>query len=219
MQILVKVYLLITACVGIVLVGFPQRGLAQEAATPATTAPNTQPVYAPASRKFTIENKEQLHFKLPTNGGVVEGTIDVVRLEATGLEGWGRFEVRMTLDPNSVETGDQVRDDHISRYILQASSGPLVIGSTERLSPRARPGLGETPEDEMFGAVLWLDRRRAGKRVELRYKWEGSKDMGDLHFAHRATIKELGLSRGIHPFVEVTGPIELRFQGRLARKR
>ena len=215
----VSIHRLFVSCALVGLLVSSENVRGQQAPTATANVTAAPAAFVPLARKFSIEEKQPLHFKFPTNAGLIEGTIDVLRLEAMGVEGWGRFDLRITLDPNSVQTGDPLMDKHIARYILQGDDGPIVVGASERLPPKARPGLGEKPEDELFGAVLWLDRRRAGKRVELRFKWEGNKEEGTLFFAHQATVKEMGLSRGVHPFVEVTGPLELRFQAPLSRRR
>ncbi len=194
-----------------------------QAQAPAGAAPaaavNATAVSGPAVRRYELAAPEKLFFSVSTNQGDVKGSIKIERLDVRGIEGWGRFEMRIVLDPATVATKDALLDRHIRRQILQAEAGPVLIGSNERLVPRARPGLGKQPEDEMYGAVMWLDRRRAGKRLELRYHWTGDLEQGLLKVSHSATAAELGLRPSRHPFVEVKGPVHLSFQAKMRRVR
>jgi hypothetical protein len=193
------------------------------AQAPAAAAPATAvsaPVASvPSVRRYELDAPGKLYFTVATNQGDVKGSIKIDRLDVRGIEGWGRFEIRMVIDPTTVATKDPLLDRHIRREILQAEAGPILLGSNERLAPRARPGLGKQPEDEMFGAVMWLDRRRSGKRLEMRYLWTGDLEKGLLKVSHRATGSELGLRPSSHPFVEVKGPIQLSFQAKMKRVR
>ena len=184
---------------------------------PAQDAPAPAPVVS--GRRYVLAEPVPVKFSIPTSAGPVEGTILATRVDTRGAEGWGRFELRISLDPDSVNTGDPVIDRHIARTVLKADAGNVSLGSVTRLSPRARAGQGETPEDEMYGARCWLDPTRGGSSVELRYGFEAEADTARLQIAHTATLEELGLGEVKHPFVQVTGPLSLQIDAPLVRSR
>lgn len=190
-----------TALTAVILSGAP----AQAAAAPA-------PAAQPAGRLFVLETPAKLHFSVPTSIGPVEGTVDVVRVDGRGVEGWGRFDLRIVVDPGTVDTGDALRDRHIARAVLGHGSGNLFIGATDRLPPQAAPEGGY-----ILGASAWMDARRGRKHVELRYRWKPGGGGGVFSFEHEATLEELGLPPPQHPFVHVTGPVKLRLSAPLVR--
>jgi hypothetical protein len=168
----------------------------------------------PQGRSFVLEAPAPLHFSLPTNVGLVEGTVDVVRIDSRGVEGWGRFELRMTIDPKSVSTGDTLRDAQAQRVVLSGDEGALLVASTDRL-----PSI-PTPEGTyVLGASTWMDARRGRKHLDLRYTWEGDAESGTIRFTHEATLEELGLRPPAHPFITVTGPLTVKFSAKLVRSR
>lgn len=166
----------------------------------------------PAGRRFVLQDITPLQFEIPTNVGQVAGTVNVVRLDSQGIEGWGKFELRITIDPNSVQTGDSLRDQHIARVVLSESAGNLFIASTDRL-----PSLPAEGGGWVLGASTWMDARRNRKHLDLRYLWQPKGDGGTFEFEHVASLADLGLRPPKHPFVEVTGPVKLRFKAALVR--
>lgn len=177
-----------------------------EATAPAQTAAE------PAGRRFVLQEPVPMHFVVDTNVGKVQGTVDVVRIDTQGIEGWGRFVLRMTLDPSSVRTGDRLRDKHIAEFVLSQSAGSLQVASTDRLASLPAEGGGW-----ILGASTWMDAKRNRKHLDLRYLWKGKTDGGVLEFEHIAGLNELGLREPKHPFVEVTGPVKLQFKASLVR--
>jgi len=171
----------------------------------------------PAGRRFVLQESAELKFTVPTNVGPVSGTVEVQRLDTRGIEGWGRFEMRFAVDPDSVDTGDALRDDFIRRTVFGGS--PISFASTDRVSPKYRPGTGKVPTDEMFSAVAWMDARRRHRRLELFYTWKGSADEGVLRIEHQADWRSLGFQPITHPFVSITGPVQFSLEAKLARTR
>lgn len=181
----------------------------------ASQTPTTASAEQPAGRRFVLEQPAKLHFEVPTNIGVIAGSLDVVRLDTRGIEGWGRFELRMEVDPRSVDTGDPLRDRHIAERMLGAEKGPIFLVSTDRV-----PSEKLSDGSWLLGASAWMDARRGNKHVMLRYRWEGKGDRGTLYLEHEATLEELGFQPVTHhPFVQVTGPVKLRLTAPLVRQR
>lgn len=202
--------MLLTALVSLTL------GLAPLQAPDAAAAPQ------PAGRAFRLQEPVQLRFSVETNAGPVEGTIAVVDIVGRGLEGWGRFELVMRLDPASVKTGDALRDRIIAERVLQASKGPLVVAAWNRTTPpRSLPP--DAPPDMVLptlpAAVGVLDERRRRRPIELRYAFEGDAQTGTLQIEHSATLEALGLPKPPHPFVQVTGPVRMTLEAPLVRER
>ncbi len=184
---------------------------------PAAPAPAPQP----AGRAFRLEQPVLLHFSVDTNVGPIEGTIAVRDVIGRGLEGWGRFELVLRLDPGSVSTGDPLRDRVIRDRVLQAARGPLVLAAYTRLSPsRGAAAEGADASAPALPAALGvLDERRGRKQVELRYQWEGDAARGTLRIEHSASLDALGLAAAPHPFVQLAGPVRLRLEAPLVRER
>lgn len=166
----------------------------------------------PAGRRFVLEEPVPMHFVVDTNVGEVKGTVNVVRVDTQGIEGWGRFILRMTVDPSSVRTGDTLRDKHIAEFVLSQSSGNLLVASTDRL-----PSLPAEGGGWILGASTWMDAKRNRKHLDLRYLWKAKAGGGVLEFEHIASLNELGLRTPKHPFVEVTGPVKIQFKAPLVR--
>lgn len=206
--------------VGLALVPVQAAGQAPPTASPAAAAPTPAP--QPAGRAFRLKEPVPLHFTVATNVGPVEGTVVVTDVAGRGLEGWGRFELFLRVDPTTVRTGDRLRDRVIAEQVLQAAKGPLLVTASTRLSPPRAPASEDAAGPEVStlpAAVGSLDERRGRKAVELRYAWEGSADGGVLRIEHSATVAELGLTSAPHPFVQLTGPVRLRLEAALVRER
>ncbi|MCP4500952.1 MAG: hypothetical protein GY822_13415 [Deltaproteobacteria bacterium] len=173
-------------------------------------------VSVPSGRRFVLQNPVEVQFTVPTNVGPVTGTMEVVRLDTLGIEGSGRFEIRMSVDPQSVQTGDPLMDAFIGNVL-----GPSLVSfaSTDRISPRFRPGAGKVPHDEMWRAVAWMDNRRRHRRLELFYQWTPEQDAGVLSIDHSSSWKGLGMPQVRHPFVKITGDVKLKVQAKLVRAR
>lgn len=205
--------------VGLALVPVQAAGQAPPSA-PAAQAPAPAP--QPAGRAYRLKEPVPLRFSVATNVGPVEGTVVVTDVVGRGLEGWGRFELSLRVDPTTVRTGDPLRDRVITEQVLQAAKGPVLVTASTRLSPPRAPATGETAGAEVStlpAAVGSLDERRGRRPVELRYAWEGSADGGVLRIEHSATLDELGLAHAPHPFVQLSGPIRLRLEAPLVRER
>lgn len=180
------------------------------------------PAPQPAGRAFRLREPVRLRFSVETNVGPIEGTIAVADIVGRGLEGWGRFELVMRLDPSTVNTGDALRDRIIADRVLQASKGPLVVAAWNRTTPpRSLPP--DAPPDMVLpklpAAVGVLDDRRRRRPVELRYAFEGDAQQGTLRIEHSATLDALGLPPAPHPFVQVTGPVRMTLEAPLVRER
>lgn len=187
---------------------------------PASAAPAPAP--QPAGRAFRLAAPVPLRFSVDTNVGPIEGTVQVIDVVGRGLEGWGRFELVVRIDPTTVDTGDELRDRVIAERVLQGSKGPLVVAMWNRnapprsLPPDAEPG---TVLPTLPAAVGVLDDRRKRRPVELRYSFEGDAAAGKLRIEHSATLDALGLTAAPHPFVQVTGPVRLTLEAPLVRER
>ncbi len=170
-------------------------------------------------RRFVLEEKATVQFEVNTTVGVVRGEIPIEKLESRGLEGWGRFDLRLLLQAGAVKTGDAVRDAFIANTVLRANEGALFLASTERKPPTARAGQGTKPEDEMWSVGAWLDPRRGRGYFPMHYRFtlDETKNKGRLEITKKATLKELGLTNVSHPFVQVTGPVTLRLNVDLVR--
>lgn len=186
------------------------------------SAPVAAPAPQPAGRAFRLQEPAELRFSVETNAGLIEGTVAVVDIVGRGLEGWGRFELVMRIDPATVKTGDALRDRIIAERVLQASKGPLVVAMWNRTTPpRSLPP--DAPPDMVLpklpAAVGVLDERRRRRPIELRYSFEGDAQAGTLQFEHSATLDALGLTEAPHPFVQVTGPVRMTLEAPLVRER
>ncbi len=170
-------------------------------------------------RRFVLDGAGVVQFEVPTSVGIVRGEIPIEKLETRGIEGWGRFDVRLFLDADRVRTGDKVRDAFIAQTVLHANDGPLFLASTERKSPAFRAGQGQKPEDEMWSFGAWLDPRRGRGYLPLHYRFtlDETNNRGRLEITKQATLKELGLEAIPHPFVTITGPVTLRLAVDLTR--
>lgn len=194
----------------------------QVAAPPPAAAAAPAPAPQPVGRAFRLRAPVPVHFSVETNVGPIEGTVQLVDVVGRGLEGWGRFELVMRVDPMTVDTGDRLRDRVIAERVLQGAKGPLVIALWNRSAPPRA-----LPPDAPPGAVLptlpaasgVLDDRRKRRSIELRYAFEGDAAEGKLRIEHSATLDALGLSAAPHPFVQVTGPVKLRLEAPLVRDR
>lgn len=168
----------------------------------------------PAGRVFRLDGPAKMHFEVPTNVGEVRGSVDVVRIDGHGIEGWGRFELRIAVDPTTIRTGDPLRDRHIARHILQGDAGLLTLAATDRLASIPAEG-----SEWIQGASAWMDARRGRKHIELRYRFKATGNQGKLELTHEATFAELGLPAPAHPFVEVTGPVKVSLTAPMTRGR
>lgn len=185
--------------------------IAGQAAEPAAAAP------APAGRRYVLAEPTQARFTVTTNVGVVEGTIDVVRVDARGLD-WGAFELWLELDPTTLKARDPVLDTYFARTILRADEGPIVAGSSERVLPRARADAA-SPEDPRAIARFYLDGRRGGRMVEARIASTIEGDSGRVQLSAQGAPAAFGLPPSTHPFVEITGPLVVELDAPLVRKR
>ncbi len=177
----------------------------QAAPTPAQEAPPPPPpLYIPAY--FSLAAPVPVHFKMPTTAGEIAGTVQLVRLEARGLDGRGRLVVRGAIDPSTVKTDDPVLTAHLKRYVLKADKGLLDFGAGARVSPsedEPRPGFG-----------LFFDQTRRGKYIELRTGFErGPGNVAVLVLDQAVPAAGLGLPKSAHPFIEANGPV--RFSARI----
>jgi hypothetical protein len=189
---------------------FLSAAMALFAVQDAAPAPSAGPRYGLES------GQAQIQFEIPTNIGPVKGTVDIVRLEVKGPQGWSRFSFRLEVDPTSVKTGDAFRDRFIAEKVLKASAGSLVVQGSERVAPR-RKSPAEPLSDPRVRA--WMDPARKRAFVEFPYTWADDEDMrgGQFTFRHSAELEKLGLPRPPHPFIKVTGPLKIQFSGHLPR--
>lgn len=181
-------------------------------------APADAPAPPRATSRLRLAAPTPLAFEVPTDAGPIVGTIMLTRLDAAGLSGRGRFDVRVRLDPSTVKTDHPVLDGLIARQMLRAAEGPIVLGATSRL----RPPKGASAEDgaaaPLLGGAFWLDARRGGKALAIRYRYTGDRSGGVLEVEHRASLDELGLPPPAHPFVRVTGPVRFHLRARLVKR-
>jgi hypothetical protein len=187
----------------------------------ATAAAQTAaaPTPVPFGLRWGLAAPAEVTFEAATSVGPVSGTLDLVRLDVRGLEGVGRFEMRGAFDPGSVDVGDELLNGHIARWVLRSKDGAFVFGATRRLPPLAKAGEGAKPEDELFGAGVYLDQRRGGKYLEVRYRFYGNPDgTATLEMQYTAPLEDLGLLPPKHPFVEMKGPITVRVKATLVRQ-
>lgn len=180
------------------------------------------PAPPPAGPVFRLREPAELRFSVETNAGPIEGTIAVADIHSRGLEGWGRFELVIRLDPTTVKTGDSLRDRIIAERVLQASKGPLVISAWTRTSPpRSLPP--DAPPDMVLptlpAAHGVLDERRRRRPIALRYSFEAQGQEATLQIEHSATLEALGLTKAPHPFVQITGPVQMTLEAPLVRQR
>lgn len=188
---------------------------AAQTATPAAEAPTPVPV----GLRWGLQTPAELHFTAVTSVGEVTGTVDAVRLDVRGLEGYGRLEVRGSIDPHSVDVGDGLLNGHIARWMLRAKEGAFVFGATKRLPPLAKAGEGSKAEDELFGAGLYLDQRRGGKYLEVRYRFYGNPDgTATVEMRYTAPLEEFGILPPKHPFVEMKGPLTVTMKAVVVRR-
>lgn len=184
--------------------------IAAQAAAPA-------PAPAPAGRRYVLAEPTTARFTVTTNVGVVEGTIDVTRVDARGLD-WGAFELWIELDPTSLKARDPVLDAYFARTILRADEGPIVAGSAEKVLPRARVDAATT-DDPRAIARFYLDGRRGGRMVEARIASTVDGDTARVQLSAEGTPASFGLPPSTHPFVEITGPLVVDLDAPLVRKR
>ena len=71
---------------------------------------------------------------VPTNVGLIQGTLRVESIDFRGPEGWNRFMFRLTLDPASFSSGDELRDRFIVEKMLKPA-GELYFYALERIAP------------------------------------------------------------------------------------
>jgi hypothetical protein len=183
----------------------------------ALSGPLAQSPAAPANvRAYRSESPIPVRFSVQTSVGLVQGTA-LADVEGRALDGWGRFELKVALDPTSVRTGEGLRDRIIARHVLGSSRGPLLLGSVTWLKPGSGGERADAPS--LPGAGTWVDGPIARRYLELRYTWEQDKEVGTLRIEHEASLVELGLASPPHPFIEVRGPVSLSMQARLVRER
>jgi hypothetical protein len=188
--------------------------LASQSAQPADPAPAP----AAAGRRYMLAEPTKAHFTVMTNIGELSGTVDVVRVDARGLD-WGPFELWVEVDPRTLSCRDPVLDRHFARTILRADEGPIVFGSSERITPKASAAPGANSDDQLPGARFYLDARRGGRMVEGRMKSTVEGDQGRVWLKTQGTLAALGLPPSSHPFIEVTGPLVLELDAPVVRRR
>jgi hypothetical protein len=189
----------------------------------AVLALQVAPAPAPAAaavngRRFMLAEPTKARFTVMTNVGEFTGTVDVVRIDARGLD-WGAFEVWVEVDPRTLTCRDPVLDRHFARSILRADEGPIVFGSSERIPPKPASAAGASPDDQLPGARFYLDARRGGRMVEARMKSRIDGDEGRIWLKTEGTLATLGLPQSSHPFIEITGPLVLELDAPLTRRR
>ena len=184
----------------------------------ATAGQAATTVAVPAGRKYGLDRPVKLQFEVPTSVGMIKGTVKLVRLEARALDGGGRLDLRGTVDPNSADVGDDVLSGHIARWVLRGAAGPIIFGSSKRLPPLTDAGQGGGKDAGLWGTGLYLDARRGGRYLEVRYAFTPDQAGGDLGVRTEIPLAELGLKTPKHPFIEVTGPVTLSLQARLVRR-
>jgi len=190
---------------------------AQEAAAPAAVAPVAAPVRAPAlaGRRFVLAERTHLSFSVPTNGGVMAGTLPVKHIEARGLEGWGSYEVVVVLDVKRLTTGDPFWEDFIRSTVLHRHRRGLTLRSVEKL-PSASVTEGEQAPPEKLVARV---ERPGARAMEISYRWEGDAESGTLRIDDAVSLEDLGLSPLPHPFLRAEGPVVVKLEAKLVRGR
>jgi hypothetical protein len=173
---------------------------------------------ASAGRRYTLAEPTKARFTVMTNVGEFSGTVDVVRVDARGLD-WGAFELWIEVDPHTLSCRDPILDRHFARTILRANEGPIVFGSSERIPAKQAGVDGSSPEDLLPGARFYLDARRGGRMVEARMKSTLDGDQARVWLKTQGTLAGFGLPPSSHPFIEVTGPLVLELDAPLVRRR
>ena len=140
---------------------------------------------AQAAPKFTLGEPAVLKVTVPTNVGLIQGTLRVESIDFRGPEGWNRFMFRLTLDPASFSSGDELRDRFIVENAEASSRGTVFLCAGAYCPPV------EDDSDTLPRAKGWLDPTRKGAYLEIPHRWMKTKAGGTLSFTLQTELKLL----------------------------
>lgn len=168
-----------------------------------------------AGPTYLGDKSAQLHFSFATSVGVVEGYIPIRSLEVKGPRGIGEFLFKIVVEPGRINTGDKLLDRLIEEISLQGKQR-LTLHATQRIRPKWRPPA--EPKD-LPKASAFLDSTKRRVYIEIPYTWNTiDSNSAKMSFSYEIDHKRLGFKDVRHPFAQMKGPIQFRFEGVLKRQ-